>query len=522
MEYRETFERGPKLFPDKIAIVDGHRRFTYRQFGERQNRLANALIGLGLKKGDRLGLLLKNCAEYFEAFGAGAESGIVIGGINYRLNPDSVEKMLVDLDCRALLVHHEFVDIIQAMRNRLPFIKTFISVGCQATDMKAYESLLDSASPEAPHVAIDRDDLAAITYTSGTTGDPKGVVTTRNIAVRRFCNIAIEMSIAPDDIFIAASPLFHVVWVTAAGFLFRADTIVCLKDWDTTEFCRLVQVEKVTKCFLAPVIINFILTLPAVSDYDLSSLRLILYGGAPMPLNVLKKAVKLLPSCLFVQSYGSTECYASIVLRAEEHAAALGGASKSVKRMGSCGRQATLAMAKVVDEAGADVAPGEVGEILLSGGLVMTGYWQKPAETAKTLRNGWCHTNDLATVDEEGYIYVVDRKNHMIITGGENVYPAQVENVLFDHPKVQEAAVIGVPDDTWGEAVKAFIVVKENETLLEDELIDFCRPRMANYAKPKIVEFVRTLPHTATGKVDKCALKRTAQCEILENTNNSQ
>ncbi|MFC1823863.1 AMP-binding protein [Thermodesulfobacteriota bacterium] len=503
MLLKEVFNRGPKLFPEKTAIIDGKRRFTYKEFGERQNRLANALMDLGLKKGDTFGFLLKNCAEIVEALAAAAKAGLVVGGVNYRLSPEGMNTVIEDIQCRVLLVGDEFVDTINTLRPQLPFLETCISVGSEGEGMLEYESLLKKASPIEPEVSTDTDDLAHIVYTTGTTGAPKGALATRQIGVNRICAIALELSIDVSDKFLMVFPLFHVGFYVALGYIFRAATLAILRDWDSADFCEVIQHEKINKTNLAPVILNFLTNWPDASKYDLSSIELMMYGASPMPMETLKRAAKLLPGCKFIQGFGSSETLTNVFLRPEEHAAALTGSGDSAQRMGSCGRQGALSMAKVVNEEGKDVKPGEIGEILLGGGLIMTGYLNRPKETEEALKDGWYHTKDLATVDEEGYIYIVDRKNFMIITGGENVYPAQVENVLFSHPKIAEAAVFGVPDETWVEAVKAVVVVKPGESLTQEEVIDFCKSRMANYAKPKTVDFVDELPRTATGKIDK-------------------
>jgi len=400
------------------------------------------------------------------------------------------------------------VDTIVSLRPQLPFLKTCISIGTEVAGMLEYESLLQKAFPVEPEVSTTADDLAHIIYTTGTTGAPKGAIATRQIAVNRICNISIEHSIDPNDKFAMVFPLFHVGVYVALGYVFRAATLAILNDWDPKDFCWLVQEERIKKTNLAPVIVNFLLNWPDTAQYDLSSLQLLMYGASPMPMETLRRAMKLLPGCKLIQAYGSSETFTPVFLKPEDHDAALSGIGELAQRLGSCGRQGALSMARVVNDDGMDVQPGEVGEILLGGGLVMTGYLNKPQETAESLRDGWFHTKDLGKVDEDGYIYIVDRKNFMIITGGENVYPAQVENVLHDHPKIAEAAVLGVPDETWGEAVKAIVVVKQGERLTEEEIIEFCRPRVANYAKPKSVDLVDALPITPTGKINKLALKR--------------
>lgn len=508
MLLKEVFNRGPKLFPNKEAIIDGNRRFTYKEAGDRWNRLANVLIECGLKKGDCFGFLLQNCAEIIETYAAAAKAGLVVGGVNYRLSPEGMKKVIEDMGCRVLLVGAEFVDTINSLRPQLPFLETCISIGSTGAGMLEYESLLAKASPVEPDVSTSEDDLAHIVYTTGTTGAPKGAMATRKIAMNRISSSSIELSINDRDRILYPFPLFHVGFYTPLSFLVRGATVAILREWDPQEFCRIVQNEKINKTNLAPVMVNFLVNWPDVAKYDLGSLQLLMYGAAPMPMETLRRAMKLLPACKFLQCYGSSESYGTVYLKPDEHEAALSGTDESLRRISSCGRQAALCLARVVNEEGMDVKPGEIGEILIGGGLIMTGYLNKPEETAEALQDGWLHTKDLGMMDEYGYVYLVDRKAFMIITGGENVYPAQVENVLFDHPKIAEAAVIGVQDDTWGEAVKAVVVVKKGETLTQEEVIEFCRPKLANYAKPKSVDFVDALPHAATGKIDKVALKK--------------
>ncbi|ABB32473.1 acyl-CoA synthetase, AMP-forming [Geobacter metallireducens GS-15] len=516
MLLKEIFNRGPKLFPTKSAIIDGDRRFTYREAGDRWNRLANVLVDCGLKKGDCLGFLLMNCAEIIDAYAAGAKAGVAVGGVNYRLAPEGIKKVIEDMGCRVLLVGAEFVDTINSLRPHLPFLETCISVGTKVTGMHEYESIIAKASTMEPDVSTSGEDLAHIIYTTGTTGAPKGAMATRQIAMNRISSELIELYVDVDDRFLNVFPLFHVGFYTSLAFLSRGATVAILREWDPQKFCSSVQDYKINKTNLAPVVVNFLVNWADAAKYDLNSLQLIKYGAAPMPMETLKKAMKLLPDCKFTQCYGCSESFGVVYLRPEEHAAALNGSSESVRRMGSCGREAAFCIVRVVNEKGQDVKPGEVGEILIGGGLVMTGYLNKPEETAEAIRSGWLHTKDMAMVDDEGYIYLVDRKAFMIITGGENVYPAQVENVLHDHPKIAEVAVIGVQDDTWGEAVKAVVVPKKGEILTEEEVIEFCRPRMANYAKPKTVVFTDALLHTATGKIDKLALKKKYESSKLK------
>lgn len=508
MLYKELYNRGPRLYPDKTAIIDGKRKYTYREYGERQNRLANALLGLGLARGDNLGVLMKNCSEFLEAFGAGAKTGIVIAGINYRLNADNIRQVLEDMQCPALMVDYEFVNVIQSLRPALPFLKTIISVGCKAEGMHEYESLLDQYALDEPLIKVHEDDPAIIIYTSGTTGFAKGCVATRRIAWTRACSITINQQIMIDDIYINALPLFHVASSMTHGFIFRGAGNVIMRDWSDEEFCRLVENEKVTQLCLAAVMLNAALNVSEAKGYSMKSIRMIGYGTGPMPIEILERCMRMLPECGYLQTYGGSETFTLTTLTPEDHAMAIGGDERLRRRLRSCGRQAIFHVARVINRDGVDVKPGEIGEITAKGPNLMQGYLNKPEMTENTINDGWIRLGDLATVDEDGFIYVIDRKSNKIITGGENVYPALVEKELYAHPKVFEAVVLGVPDEKWGEAVKAIIVLNSGEQATEEEIIEFCRPRMPNYAKPKTVEFRTSIPHLPTGKLDRLAIKK--------------
>ncbi len=508
MLLKEVYNRGPKLYPDKEAIVDGSRRFTYREWGERHNRLANALLGLGLQKGDVLGVLLKNSAEYLDALAATAKTGIILGGINYRLNTDGIKGVIEDLGCRVLLVHSEYVEIIDAIRSQIPFLKIYVSVGCEKNGMIEYEALLEQYPAIEPEVQTEDDDPDLIVYTSGTTGNPKGCLTARKQTLCRISQLAINIEMTETDRYINVFPIFHVAVNITQAIIFRCGTNVIMRDWDVREFCRLVAEEKITKTTLAPVFINFILNFPGVEKYDLNTIQQVRYGAAPMAPEILKRIARLLPNSDFHQTYGGSETSEVVALTVKDHQEALNGGEAASKRLASCGKQALYHVVRVVNTDGEDVEPGEVGEIIVKGGGVMLRYWRKPEATAEKFKDGWLYTVDLATVDEDGYIYIVDRKNNMIITGGENVYPAKVESVLYEMPEIEEAVILGVPDDKWGEAVKALIVLKAGYTLTQSEVVDFCAQRLANYEKPKSVGFIDALPHLPTGKLDRVTLKK--------------
>ena len=504
MLVRDAFKRAVKLFPDRLAVVDENSRRTFREFDERINRLANALMGLGVTKGDRVGILLKNRSEYLEIVGAGAKTGIVVVPINVRLVEKELAYVIGNAQCQALILEPEFSGIINSARIDLEDLRHCISLGGPTSGMLSYESLLADASPHLDDMPLDESDLAMIMYTSGTTGYPKGAMSTQRILGERCLMSAIELSIRSDDRYLTVLPFFHIAMQAALSYLYMGATNYVLGDWDERMFCQMVERENITAMCIAPTILNFVVNFRDVDKYDLSGVRTILYGGSPMPEATMKAGIRLF-SCNFVQGLGSTENYTSVILKPEDHV--LEGTQKQMKRLTAAGREAVMCEARVVTEDGQDVSPGEVGEVITRGAGNLIGYWQNPEETNKKIRDGWYYTGDLATVDEDGYIFLVERKNDMIISGGENIYPKEVENVLYSHPSIFEAAVIGIPDDQWGESVKALVVLHEEESVSESEIIAFCKENLASYKKPRSVEFLDTLPRSPAGKVLKRDLR---------------
>jgi acyl-CoA synthetase (AMP-forming)/AMP-acid ligase II len=386
-------------------------------------------------------------------------------------------------------------------------VRYFFCIDGAISGMDAYEGLIAEFPIEVPQIRIDDDEIAVQMYTSGTTGKPKGVMLTHKNLISMYMSRIIDFKLDKDDIFLSSIPYFHTGAEYALITLYIGGTLVIQRSFDPGSFLDAIEKEKVTVTGGVPAMINFLLQHMEKhpGNYNFSSLRIFAYGASPMPVTLVKKTIETF-KCDIYQSYGLTEASPGVsILRPEDHI--VEGPGVNTKRLASCGKEIFNVEARVVNKQAIDVEPGKVGEIIVRGDNVMKGYWKLPRETEEAIRDGWLHTGDIATIDEEGYIFIVDRKKDMIISGGENIYPREVEEVLYTHPSVLDAAVIGVPDAQWGETVKAFVVLKEGHKASEQDIIDFCKENMASYKKPKSVEFADSLPRNPIGKVLKKELR---------------
>ncbi len=502
----DLLRRGSKLYPDRVAIRYQGRDWSYAELDQRVNRLANSMAQLGLRQGDRIAILAPNCNQYVEVYLASARIGIITIPLNARLKGGELKYIINNGEAKALLISPDFLELIASIKAELPPVKRYICIGPQVADLENYESLLAKASAEEPAAQPTDSDVVIQLYTSGTTGLPKGAMLTHRNVLSNAVSCCLEQEIRPRDNYLMVLPLYHVAGYTLTlSTLLMGGMLTIHPAFSPPDVFRSIAQDRITHAALVPVMINFLLRVPNLEQYDLSSLRYIVYGAAPIAPSFLKQVMQIF-KCNFIQGYGLTEAAAFVsLLRAEDHV--IEGTPQQIKRLSSIGREIIGTEVKVVNERGEKVATGEVGEIVARGDNIMQGYWKMPKETTETLHEGWLHTGDLATVDEAGYIYIVDRKKDMIICGGENIYPREVENLLLTHPAVADVAVIGVPDETWGEAVKALVVLKEGQTTTEQEIIDFCAARLAGYKKPKSVEFRKELPRNAMGKVLKRTLR---------------
>ncbi len=505
----ETITRNSRRFPNKEALIYGDTRLTYKQFNSRINRLAHAFMDIGIKKGNKVAILSYNCNQFLEAYYALSKIGAVTVPLNFRLHPEELTYIVDNSDAEALMMGEAFVETVRGMRDNLPKVKQYISITEKPVKgMLHYETWIARFPDDEPLVLVDEEDPAFIMYTAGTTGRPKGaVITHKNEVVMWmllgplvYAEVGEPMSEILKYKCCSPPPVFH---LAAFGFcqlcFFLGVTMVLPKEvFDPSEVMSLIQNERVNAILLIPAMATFLMMLPDLDKYDTSSLKVWISGAAILPTETRRQIKRCFPNVKIFDVFGQTEMSPVVSCLPP---------SESEGRETSVGRVIPGIEMRVVDDDNNDVPTGAVGEIVYRGPTVMKEYYKNPEATAEAMRGGWFHSGDLVRQDAEGYIYVVDRKKDMIISGGENIYPAEIEEVLYRHPKILECAVIGVYDREWGESVKACVVCKPGEVLTEKEVIDFCKQHLASYKKPRSVDFMEALPRTPTGKVLKRVLR---------------
>ena len=507
MNFVSSIEENCRLHPEKICVVDGQTRLTYGDMEQRASRLARVLVSLGVSPGDRVAIFQTNCFQFVEMLYAIAKVGGIIVTLNFRLTGEEAAYILNNSGSRVLLAGDRYAPMLAGIRKDLPFLEHGLCMGREFQGMMGYEKALAGASPE-PFACLDRagDDTACLIYTSGTTGRPKGAMLTHENVTSLFS----EESFINAGAILVNVPMYHIAGInTAVSGLHTAQKIVYLAQFEPGLFLETIEKEAIGFTYLVPTMLQAILDHPDFPRRNLSSLRMIGYGASPMPLELLLRAKRELPTD-YTNYFGMTEAMGTIsICSPEDHL--LQGTPEEVaqktRRLSGIGRAIAEVDVRVFDDADREVPRGVVGEIVARGRKIMKGYWDNPEASAETLRGGWLHTGDLASMDEDGYLYLQGRKKDMIIRGGENIYPVEIEAVLESSPKVAECAVIGVPDSYWGEIVKAVIVLKPGETASAEEIIDYCKQHLASYKKPAVVEFRNSLPRNAMQKILKTALR---------------
>ncbi|TFV52841.1 long-chain-fatty-acid--CoA ligase [Blastococcus sp. TF02A-35] len=506
MTMSDMLARHARKTPDVAALrFDGGGR-SYAELDQRVTRLARALGQRGVRTGDRVAVLALNGMEAWEAYLAGVRLGAVVVPVNFRLVADEVAYALTDSGAVALVVDTALAPVAEKALEQAPEVRTVLVVGpgSVGSSSEPFEEALAAAGDEPLDIAVDEDEAAFIMYTSGTTGRPKGAVLThRNLLMHCFSQVT-TLGWAPDDrVGAPGAPLFHIAGL-AGGLppLLLGGTNVIMRSggFDPVETLDLIERERVSSIFLVPAMWAAVVQVPGIGDRDLSCLRRVSWGAAPASTTLLRTLIDTFPQAEVVTAFGQTECSpVTCLLRGED----------SVRKIGSVGTPILNVEVRVVDPFMNDVAQGEVGEIVYRSPMVMKEYWNKPAATAEAFKGGWFHSGDLVRQDEDGYFYVVDRKKDMIISGGENIYCAEVEDVIAAHPKVAEVALIGVPDTRYGEAPLAVVAPRDAaDPPTSEELAAWCRERLARYKNPREYSVVGALPRNPSGKVLKTSLRQ--------------
>ena len=489
--------RRSRLTPDREGLVCEGVRRTYKDLNDRANRLAHAMKALGIGHGDRVSILAFNEPEYYDMYFGLGKIGATLVPVNYRLAGPEIQYILSDCESKVLVFGPEYAEVVDSIRNDIP-AKELIAISADPPEWaRSYETLIADASDGEPQMAGGDDDTLTILYTSGTTGRPKGAELTHAYYHWNSVNLSCTLGLDIGNTTLIALPLFHIgalagpPWIVHSG-----GKAVLLRTLDPQRFLELIEEEKVSGFGSVPQLLDFLKLVPDFEKYDWSSIRTILVYAAPVPVTLIKEyeasGIKVR------QLYGLTECNTGTVLDSEN----------AIEKAGSCGRPFFHTEVRVVDDSGRDLPAGEKGEVLLRAPNMMNGYLNRPEETAAAIIDGWLHTGDIGKMDADGFLYILDRKKDMIISGGENIYPAEIEDALLNNPKVADVGVIGYAHEKWGEAVKAIVVVKEGQTLTEEELIEWCQGKIGKFKIPKSVVVTDAIPRTPTGKILKTDLRK--------------
>ena len=505
MRLTQLLNKGVLERPQATATVCGTRRRSFAELGDRVARLAGALQALGLPAGGRVGLLALNADRTLEVLWGTWWAGGVVNPVNVRWTPQEVAYSLDDCDTRILLVDDAFKGMADQLRALSRSLHTLVYAGDGATPegMLSYEELLAQASPVAD-AGRQGDDLAGVLYTGGTTGKPKGVMLSHtNLVINALSGVAAASR--PDEaVGIVTAPLFHVGGISLViQLMLRQCKQVILPGFDEIAILNAVRDEGGSEVFMVPTMLKRLIEHPRFGEYDVSGLKLMIYGAAPIDGALLAQATKALPATQFTQAYGMTETAPTVAMLPAWCHTTPGHEAK----LRSVGRPVPIAEIRIVDPEGRPVPTGQAGEVIVRGPMVMQGYWGKPEQTAQALKDGWMHTGDGGRFDEDGFLYITDRIKDMIVTGGENVYSVEVENVVAQLPGVSMVGVIGLPDDQWGERVHAVVVLREGHTLTAEQVMAHCKGQIAGYKCPRSVEFRAEMPLSAAGKLLKHVLR---------------
>ena len=500
------------IVPDRTAIVFDGKRFSFQELEERIKRLANALSGMGVGAGDRIATMQVNCNENIETYFAAAKLDAVYVPLNFRSRPEEIEYMINDSKPKVLITGERYVSMVDEIKPDLTSVAGYVVLDDASEEgWESYEHLLSVSSDEDLYPTGDEDDLTMVMFTAGTTGSPKGVMLSHDSFASYILANVSPPELESEEKNILTVPLYHIAGIQAVmAAIYGGRTLIIQRQFEPLEWMALVQEERANRAMMVPTMLKMLMDHQEFEKFDLSTLEVITYGAAPMPLEVIKRAISKFPGTFFINAFGQTETAATItMLPPEDHV--LEGSEeeieKKLNRLTSIGKPLSDVDVRIVNEEGGDVAVGETGEIVAQGPRLMKGYWNQQEATAEALRGGWLYTGDLGYLDEDGYIFLSGRAKDFIKRAGEMVSPEEVEQVLHSHPSIDEAAIIGVPDIDWGERVRAIVVAKIGATIDEEEVMAYCKDRMASFKKPESVVVVEELPRNPLGKVLKRVLR---------------
>ena len=507
----ELLEISSSIVPDRTAVIFENQKFSYKEINHRSNLLANAFSEMGIEKGDRIALLDVNSNQHIETYFAAAKLDAIYVPINYRLKEVELLKVLEAAKPKIVLFGNRYVKLIHDCVNKIQSVKKYISLETTSGQFIQYETLLTNGNPEEVYPTHEDSDLTMIMFTSGTTGTPKGVM----LSHESFTSYTLN-NVSPADPEVKESnlltvPMYHIAGIQAMiSGIYAGRTLIIQKQFEPTEWLQLVQDKLVNRAMMVPTMLKTIIEHPNFTDYNLRSLEVITYGAAPMPVTVILDAIDKFPHVKFINAFGQTESGATITaLMPDDHKIEGNNTEKNLKirRLSSIGKPLEDIEIRIVDESGNELKTGNIGEIIARGSRIMKGYWEQTSETSHAIKNNWLHTGDLGYFDNDGYIFLVGRSKDIIKRGGELISPAEIEDIIQKHISIIDCAVIGVPDDQWGEKILAIIVADDSNRVNEEIIIDFCHENLASYKKPESVIFVDAIPRNPLGKINKQFLR---------------
>ena len=509
--FAEIIYRNALFYPDEEAFVMGSRRVSFAEFNHRVNRLIHGLKGAGYKKGDVVSVLSWNCIEYLEVWGAAMKAGFILAHLSPRLSEKELTDLVSYAQAKVIFCGPELGEMSQRLLQCVQGVEQLFVFGPIDSDC-SYQRLLAAQPEDEIEVDLTPDDPLTLFFTSGTTGLPRGAVYSHRQKLENTTTKALGLGVQSKDRNLIVLPMFHIggdshIW---PFFMVGGCNIIMEKaSFDPPVMLETIQNEKITDVQIVATQLVALLNTPGMDQFDLSQLNRIWYAASPMPTEVLKRGMKQFGP-IFMQGYGMTESGPNTTMLTKEAHNKAVSQSENQKLLASCGRPCSGVQMRVVNLDGEDLPAGEIGEIIVHSSHIMSGYWRQPDKTDKVIKSGWLYTGDLGYYDENAYIYIADRKQDMIITGGENVYPKEVEEVLYQHPAIYEAAVIGVPDPYWVERVHAMVVLNKDSQVSAQEIIDFCKARMTRFKAPRSLEFLQELPKSPQGKILKKELRKIA------------